>query len=105
MGTKNINNNMVVDQKRIIEELETIMDPEIGLDLWTLGLIYNVTVVTDKHIQIVMTYTTPLCPFGGQLKAAVTSAMHDLGFTEVDLEVTFDPPWTPSENLRDMLGI
>lgn len=96
---------MAPSKERIIEELETIMDPEIGLDLWTLGLIYNVTVVDPTHIQIVMTYTTPLCPYGGQMKQEVTDAMCSLGFIRVELEVTFDPPWEPPQELRDMLGI
>lgn len=92
-------------KERIIEELETVQDPELGLDIWTLGLVYGVDVMSETHIKITMTYTTPLCPFGGQLKQDVSTAMYDLGFSQVEIEVTFDPPWTPPDNLREMLGI
>lgn len=95
----------MITKERIIEELETIMDPEIGLDLYTLGLIYNIGIESEKHVKIIMTYTTPLCPFGPAIKNEVEDAMHDLGFQAVEIEVTFDPPWKPPANLRQMLGV
>lgn len=105
MDTHATAHNMPATREEIIAEIETIMDPELGVDIWTLGLIYNVRILADDHIDIVMTYTTPMCPFGGEIKASVIESMKALGFTEVDLRVTFDPPWTPPEDLRDMLGI
>ncbi len=95
----------MITKERVIEELETVMDPEIGLDIYTIGLIYNVTLVSDKEVSILMTYTTPVCPFGPALNQEVKDAMYELGFSRVNLEITFDPPWKPPENLREMMGI
>lgn len=95
----------MVTKERIMQELETVMDPELGLDLVTLGLIYNIEIVNEKRAKITMTFTTPLCPFGPALKEDVTQAMYDLGFTAVEIEVTFDPVWTPPAHLREMLGV
>lgn len=95
----------MITKERVIEELETIMDPEISLDLWTLGLIYNIEIESEKHIKITMTYTTPLCPFGPAIKNEVEDAMHDIGFKSAEIEVTFEPAWKPPANLRIMLGL
>ncbi len=95
----------MVTKERIIEELKTIIDPEIGLDLWTLGLIYTIQIESDDAVKISMTYTTPLCPYGPALNAEVTNAMHDIGFKKAEVEITFDPSWKPPENLREMLGV
>lgn len=95
----------MLTRERIIEELETVMDPEIGLDLWTLGLIYDITFEDEKYVKITMTYTTPMCPFGPALKQEVADAMYGLEFKAVEVEVTFDPPWKTPENLREMMGV
>ncbi len=98
-------NKAIPSQEQIIAQLETVIDPEIGIDVWTLGLIYHVTTPSAETVQIVMTFTTPLCPFGGQLKQEVTEVMKSLGFTEVQIDLSFDPPWEPPDELRDILGI
>lgn len=95
----------MITRERIIEELETVMDPEIGVDLWTLGLIYGIEFEDEKYIKITMTYTTPVCPYGPALKQEVMDAMHDLGFRAVEIDISFDPPWKPPQNLRAMLGV
>ena len=96
---------MTVTRERIIEEFETIIDPEIGIDIWTLGLIYDFTVESGKKIVVTMTYTTPLCPYGPALNMEVTDAMRSLGFSAVDIQLTFDPAWKPPVNLREMMGV
>ncbi len=95
----------MITKERIIEELQTVFDPEIGLDVYTLGLIYDIEIVDEKHVKVTMTYTTPLCPYGPALNTEVTDAMRSLGFSKVELDVTFDPPWKPPENLREMMGV
>lgn len=95
----------MITKERVIEEIETIMDPEIGLDLFTLGLIYDIDIQSEEYVKIIMTYTTPLCPYGPAIKNEVVDAMHDLGFNVADIEVTFTPPWKPPEKLREMLGL
>ncbi len=95
----------MITKERIIEELETIIDPEIGLDLWTLGLIYNINIESEEKVIITLTYTTPLCPYGPAINTEVTDAMRSLGFKAVEIDLTFDPPWKPPENLREMMGV
>ena len=109
MGRSSLNRlnktDMPVTRERVIEELETIMDPELGLDVWTLGLIYDISFEEERYVKITMTYTTPLCPYGPALKQDITDGLHGLGFKAVEIEVTFNPPWTPSEQLRVMMGV
>lgn len=90
---------------RVMQELETIMDPELGLDLVTLGLIYDVELVSETHVIIVMTFTTPMCPFGPAIKQDVTQAMYDLGLKAVEVNIVFEPPWKPPAVLREMMGV
>ena len=92
-------------KERVIEELKTIIDPEIGIDIYSLGLIYQIEINSEKQIKLTMTYTTPFCPYGQALKTEVENALRDLGFSQVRLAVTFEPPWKPPENLREMMGI
>lgn len=95
----------MISKERVIEELETIIDPEIGLDLYTFGLIYDIQIISDTDIAITMTYTTPLCPFGPALNQEVQDAMYGLGFSNVQLSVVFTPPWEPPQHLREMMGV
>ena len=85
--------------------LKEINDPEIGIDVYTLELIYDVKVNDDK-VKILMTLTTPMCPYGPMLIDEIKSRVSEIkGIKEVDVEVTFDPPWQPSEQLRATLGV
>jgi len=88
----------------VIEALKSVNDPEIGIDIWTLELVYNVDVVEDKA-KIKMTFTTPMCPYGPMLVEEVKVKVKEIGVKEVDVEVVFDPPWEPSEQLRATLGV
>jgi len=87
-----------------IAALKTVTDPELGIDVWTLGLIYTIN-VHDNTIDIKMTFTTPLCPYAPQLLELVKTALEHKGFKEPTINVTFNPPWKPSNDIKDMLGI
>ncbi len=95
----------MITKEQVIEEIKKIMDPELGIDIWTLGLIYDIKIIDDRNIHILMTFTSPMCPAGGILISKVQEYLKDLGFEKVDVEVTFEPAWTPSVELREMLGI
>lgn len=95
----------MVTKEQIIERLETIIDPEVSFDIWTMGLIYEITIVSEDHVHLLMTYTTPLCPAGPQMQAQITDEMRDLGFSKVEIELTFDPAWKMPEALKVMLGL
>jgi len=91
------------ENKKIIEVIETVKDPEIGIDIWSLGLIYDIEVNKNK-VKIVMTLTSPMCPYGPQMLAELNDSLEEKKYI-VNIELTFDPPWEPSEELRSMLGV
>ncbi len=92
-------------REQVVEMLETIQDPEVNMDIWTMGLIYAIDIENEKTIHILMTLTSPACPLGPFIQSEVTDAMRQIGFSSVEIELTFDPPWQPPEKLREALGI
>jgi len=87
------------------DALKNVKDPEIGLDLVTLNLIYSVKTKGDK-CKILMTFTTPMCPFGPAMVEEVQRAASEVkGVGHVEVEVTFEPPWQPTDEVKMMLGI
>lgn len=95
------------ENKLIIDVLKTIEDPELGIDIWTLGLIYNIKRETAaERVEIVMTFTSIMCPVGPMIVQSVEAGLKKLEHVkEVKVEVTFDPAWEPTEELREMLGV
>ena len=93
-------------KEEVIKILERIDDPEIHLDIWTLGLIYNLEIDNDT-VNIKMTYTTPLCPYGPELVEEVKRRIKEdvKGVKNVNVEVVMEPKWKPSEELRAILGV
>ena len=96
-------------RKKIITNLKKVYDPEIPVDIWELGLIYNITIKDDNHVDVTMTLTSPNCPVAETLPMEVEQAvlMTD-GVKSVNLELTFDPPFTPdmmSEEAKFSLGM
>ncbi|GAA6731419.1 MULTISPECIES: metal-sulfur cluster assembly factor [Thermus] len=87
--------------------LKTVYDPELGLDVVNLGLVYELRVEPPEAF-VRMTLTTPGCPLHDSLGEAVRRALSALpGVEEVRVELTFDPPWTParlSPEARRLLG-
>ena len=98
----------VVTAEDVVQELTQVYDPEIGLDIVSLGLVYEVAVENDT-VKIRMTFTTPLCPVGPYIEADVHRALENLPMIQhVDLEVVFDPPWDwhmMSDDAKTELGI
>ena len=92
-------------KEEVIGILKKVNDPEIGIDVYTLELIYDVR-VEDGKVRILMTLTTPMCPYGPMLIEEIRARVSDIkGIKDVDVEVTFNPPWQPSEQLRATLGV
>lgn len=76
--------------------LRGVVDPELGVDIVTLGLVYEVRVALPA-ILVRMTMTTPFCPLEGYFRKAVVTTLQALpGVETVNLDFTFDPPWTPA---------
>jgi FeS assembly SUF system protein len=95
--------------ERVVDALRTIYDPEIPVDIYELGLIYDVNIAADNGVHIVMTLTSPSCPVAGSLPGDVekkVASVQGVASTKVDL--TWDPAWTPekmSEAAKLKLGM
>lgn len=92
----------------IISALKTVYDPEIPADIFELGLIYKIDIEDDRTVKIVMTLTAPGCPVAGEMPGWVENAVGAVeGVSGVEVEMTFDPPWTPdrmSEEAQVAIG-
>ena len=92
----------------IIAALKTVYDPEIPADIYELGLIYRVDIEDDRTVKILMTLTAPGCPVAGEMPGWVENAVGAVeGVMGVDVEMTFDPPWSAdrmSEEAQVALG-
>jgi FeS assembly SUF system protein len=81
-------------QKQIIAKIKTIYDPEIPVDVYELGLIYDIDINDDGDVHIVMTLTSPNCPSAEQIPQEVEEKTKSVeGVKEVKVQLTFDPPW------------
>ena len=86
--------------EKIVKTLKTIYDPEIPVDIYELGLIYDVLVNEDNQVKILMTLTTPNCPVAESLPLDVKEKVKSIdGVEDAEVELTFDPPWT-----RDLMS-
>jgi FeS assembly SUF system protein len=93
---------------QVVEVIKTVYDPEIPVDVWELGLIYDIKIYPINNVYIQMTLTSPNCPSAEQLPGEVKEKVKSIeGVNEVELELTFDPPYTTemmSEAARLELG-
>jgi metal-sulfur cluster biosynthetic enzyme len=96
------------DQETVYEALKQVHDPEVGLNIVDMGLIYGLE-IEGKKVDVIMTLTSPACPAGPQILTQVDSRLKELeGVEDVDIKVVWTPPWSPdmlSEDARDQLGI
>lgn len=95
--------------EQIVSVLKGIYDPEIPVDIYELGLIYDVMVSEDSEVKILMTLTSPNCPVAETLPKEVEEKVKAInGIKDVIVEITFDPPWTKdlmSEEAKLELGM
>lgn len=84
-------------KEQILEALKNCYDPEIGINIVDLGLIYGVDLDEQSGlVKVTFTLTTPFCPLGPELVDCIRSTIGSLeGVKEVETELTFDPPWSP----------
>ena len=95
--------------EQIVKVLKGIFDPEIPVDIYELGLIYDVMVNEDYDVKILMTLTSPNCPVAESLPLEVKEKVKSIDdIKDVEVEITFDPPWTQelmSEEAKLELGM
>ena len=101
-----------LNENEVIDVLKQCYDPEIPLDLWNLGLIYNIKISKNSsknyNIDIIMTLTTPGCTMGNIMANDIKSKLEmNKLIDEANIDITFDPPWSPemmSDHAREKLG-
>ncbi len=87
----------MIDKENIITALKQVFDPEIPVNIWDLGLIYDITIKADK-VKLTMTMTSPVCPMSEQIMQMAKDAVKNLdGVSDVDVELVWDPPWDISK--------
>lgn len=95
--------------EKIVKVLKTIYDPEIPVDIYELGLIYDVFVNENNEVKILMTLTSPNCPVAETLPVEVEEKVMSLNMVkDAEVEITFDPPWTQdlmSEEAKLEIGL
>ncbi len=101
--------NAEITKELVLEKLKEVIDPEIGIDVVNLGLIYELEVRQDRTVYVKMTMTTPGCPLTMWILRAVEDKVLEIpGVKDAEIELTFDPPWTPdmvSEEYKKKLGL
>lgn len=81
-------------QRDIVRALKQVMDPEVPVNIYDLGLIYELEIDDDQKVHIKMTHTSPTCPMADTMVEIVHDAVSDVpGVMDVSIEIVFDPPW------------
>ena len=92
----------------VVTALKAVYDPEIPVDVYELGLIYEIDVDEEGFVDVLMTLTSPACPVAGQMPILVKAAVEQVsGVEAAEVELTWEPPWTQdrmSERARLQLG-
>lgn len=98
----------MVKEEDVVETLKSVIDPEIGLDVINLGLVYEIR-INDGNVYIKMTMTTPGCPLTSWILADAENKVKQIpGVNEVQIDLVWDPPWSVdriSEEARRLLGL
>lgn len=94
-------------QNRVTSALRAVLDPEVGINIVDLGLVYGIE-VNGGRVQVQLTMTTPTCPLGEQIADEAADAVRSIeGVSEVAVELVWDPPWSPARmapSARESLG-
>jgi len=97
-----------VSEEEVYEALEEVIDPELGLDFVSLGLVYDVEIETNSEVYVTFTLTTPACPIGPQVSEQMEEFVGEIdGVEQVITNLVFAPPWSPdkmSEDAKFALG-
>ena len=97
----------MVSKEEILKRLEQVEDPELGINIVDLGLVYDVK-IEGKKVFIKITFTTPACPLMNHMLNDVKAKLEDMEDLDIEVDVVFDPPWSPekmSKKAKMKLGI
>jgi FeS assembly SUF system protein len=99
----------MISKDKIIEVLKTVFDPEIPVNIWDLGIVYNIDISDNNDVTITMTMTAPNCPISEMIIDDVKSSLSNIeGINDIKINLTFNPPWSPdmmSEEAKLQLGL
>lgn len=91
------NNEMMMLEQAVIAKVKEVYDPEIPVNIYDLGLVYEIVIRDDKSVYIKMTLTAPNCPMAEEIPGMVREAALSVdGITEAVIDLTFEPPWDPA---------
>ncbi len=97
-----------ITEEKVLEVLKGVIDPEIGMDVVNLGLVYDVQITDDNVVKVKMTMTVPGCPLQNQILMAAEQAILSIpGVKDAIVELVWEPPWNPnmmSEEAKKRLG-
>lgn len=100
--------SLEIIRNEAITIIQTCYDPEIPVNIWDLGLVYEVNVKENKDVEVIMSLTSPFCPAAQSLPEEVKTKIEGIeGVKDVNVEITFEPPWTTdmmSEEAKLELG-
>jgi len=97
----------MITKEHVYDKLKTVIDPELHIDIVSLGLIYKIS-VKNNRIKVTMTLTTPGCPLAPEIDRLVRNAVKPLGKLEVEIKLVWEPAWTKermSEEAKLQLGM
>ena len=92
-------------KEKINEVLKSVIDPELGVDIVALGLIREIEVLENGEIKMVMTLTSPMCPFVDIIFQEIENSLIFAGYGKPIIELTFNPPWQASDDLKLLMGV
>ena len=90
----NINESLTIKKEDIVNQIKEVFDPEIPVNIYDLGLIYEIKIDEEKKVEVIMTLTSPNCPVAESLPKEVSQKIKSLkGMKSLAVYLTFDPPW------------
>lgn len=95
---------MQITEEDVIKVLKDVIDPEIGISIYDLELIRKIS-ITENTVHILMTLTSPMCPFADIIISDITDGCILAGISEPEIELSFEPLWEPSDRVKLRLGI
>lgn len=95
-------NSETIKLEQVHSNLRRVIDPEIGINILDLGLVYDIHINEENDIQLTMTLTAPNCPYGEMILMETEFALRSIkGANNVKVNLTFDPPWNPEIHVTD----
>lgn len=93
----------------VLEKLKEVIDPELGIDIVSLGLIRDIVLGVgdngEESLKVIITLTTPMCPFADVIIEDIEYKLAEISYSNIEVELSFNPPWEPSDELRMVLGV